>query len=693
MANETSETRKPLIPPIGDEEVCATVTRLFDAGYSDRRQWEGSWLEWLAFYHGQQYVVYSPEQNKVVPDKRVPPWRARITENRIRTTMDQVVAIQTGEPVMLACRPSSQDFDDVNRADIGSALLRHFHEVYDFDGLDCILKTWKGIIGHAALEVEWNPSGGKYEAVPTVGEDGSIVPMTDPETGETIYSTKGRIDINFYTPFEIIWDPCSTCPGDAQWVALCSNIDPKEVERRFGVSVKDKGPGERPHGEAQTGGSGKLGWILRRIRAIFGPKAGAKDSWGTQTSGGTDVIKFYTAPDEDNPGGRLVIIVGKEVIYDDVSPTEGEFRWPVVQFHHRTHGKRPYGDGIVQDLIDPQREWNKTKSWIREYRDLMMKGKILSPREANIDADAFTTEHAEVIEYDALPGAGAPTIQYPPEIPNSIFTTLRDLADAFNYISGIYDATRGDAPSGAAGSGKALQFQKEQNTQRLQSIVKADRRCWATVGSLLLFYAGKHWEDGEIIKAVGRYYEPMLVEFRKSDFASKMDVVVENDNALPAERVNRMNMLGQMFQKGGIMEPTTPIEMRRQYLSLARFGDLQGLIENENLDEAKARRQFRQCMIGQPQMAAYFDDHATHRRVLTELMKSIEFEQAHDIVKGLVFELDRQHGTYLLGTMPMDPQGRPLPPGTVPPQQMGEMGRALLSPKPQGSPPATKPVQ
>jgi hypothetical protein len=152
-------------------------------------------------------------------------------------------------------------------------------------------------------------------------------------------------------------------------------------------------------------------------------------------------------------------------------------------------------------------------------------------------------------------------------------------------------------------------------------------------------------------------------------------------------------MLSQMFQPGGIMDPGTPMEKRRQFLSLARFGDLQGLIETENRDESKARRQFRLCLVGQPQQAAYFDDHATHRRVLTDLMKSIEFESADPQTKELVFELDRQHATYLTGTAPMDPQGRPLPPGAVPPTQLGEMGRALMSPPPRGSPPAARPVQ
>lgn len=688
--DKAPEKRKPLLSPPGDEKVASECQNFFDEAYKDRLPWEGSWLEWLAFYQGQPYVKYSPQQNKVIPDTRVAPWRRRIAENKIRTTIDQMVSMLTAEPVMLAARPASGDFDDVNKAEIASAILRYLHEDLDWSRLDIIVRTWKAIIGHCGIEVEWDPSVGPFDAVPALGPDGTMGPLVDPETGEIVRKARGRMRLNFLTPFEMLWDPVASSPRNARYCIIPGVMDPKEAERRFGIPLAPE------TGRVSTGGSakGQMGWLLRRVRAIFGPKRDAADTWGAQSSAGVDFQKLYFAPDEDNPGGRYIIKVGPKVVYDDVSPTEGVFPFPVVTFYHREHGKRPYGDGVVQDLIDLQREWNKTKSWMSEYRDLMQKGKILAPRECGIDRDAFTTEHGEVIEYDVLGANGAtPSIIYPQPMPSSIFQSLGQMKADIDYTAGIYDASRGDAPTGAGASGKSLAFQKEQNTQRLQTVIRQDRKSWAEVGSLCLFFAGKHWTDGDVIRTVGRYYEPMLVDFRKSDFAEKWDVVVENDNALPLERVNRLNMLSQMFQQGGIMDPGTPMEKRRQFLSLARFGDLQGLIETENRDESKARRQFRLCLMGQPQQAAYFDDHATHRRVLTDLMKSIEFEEALPQTKELVFELDRQHATYLTGTQPMDPQGRPLPPGAVPPTQLGEMGRALMSPPPKGSPPAARPVQ
>ena len=105
---ETVEKHKPALSPIGDEKVSSEVQNFYDEAYKDRLPWEGSWLEWLAFYQGEPYVKYSPEQNKVVPDNRVAPWRRRIKENRIRTTVDQMVAMLTAEPVMLAARPASR---------------------------------------------------------------------------------------------------------------------------------------------------------------------------------------------------------------------------------------------------------------------------------------------------------------------------------------------------------------------------------------------------------------------------------------------------------------------------------------------------------------------------------------------------------------------------------------------------------
>lgn len=682
---------KPLVASKGDDEqILKDVMALHSDAAKDRLNYEGMWSLCQAFYEGQQYVKWQETSRTLSKDDKVPPWRVRVTHNRIRPTIDQVVSILSADQPILSTRPASGDFEDQGTAEITSGLLTYLKDHLRFLDVDRIVKKWKAICGTAAIEVVWDPEAGEVLPVPATdpitgqpvfGPDGQPQMQTD-DLGKPIFAPSGDIRLLFRTSFETYVDPSANGPEDANYIIVSTMEDPKAIERQFGVELGDQplsgGAGSTPTASIGT----RFGTLLNRVRHLFGPQPNTKTGFGTPgASTGIEVVKIYLAPSRDEPGGRCILVAGNKVLYDDVCQTRGKFRFPVFFFHHRKHGKRPWGDGIVQDLLDIQREVNRTISQIIEQRNLHVKPKWLVPSGCGLKKTQITSEPGEVLEYDAF-NAGDPK----PEqieainIPPSLFNFLNVLMAEFDRISGINEASRGEVPTGVK-SGKGLELLQQQNTQRLSTVQATDYEVWRDIGSYLLHLVKEYWPDGKVISVVGRDMKPVLIDFKKATLDKPVDVIVENNNALPQNKIDRLNFLSTLFQPQGPMVMLPP-EQRKQYLSLLQFADVQKFIRDESVHEAKARRQYRLCVSGVPQQARYNDHHETHRRVLAELMALPDFDEVPPEFQMLVENLDREHAAFLTGTMPNPAQA-----GMTPEQMQAQNHTAAMGSPKSGSPP------
>lgn len=169
---------KPLVAKKENvEQVIKDVLALHTEAAKDRLNYEGMWMLCQAFYEGQQYVKWRETERRLLTDEKVPPWRVRVVHNRIRPTIDQVVAILSSDQPILSTRPASNDFEDTNTAEVTSAILAFLKNQLKFLDLDRMVKRWKAICGTCAIEAIWDPNAG--EILP--------VPATDPVTGQPVF--------------------------------------------------------------------------------------------------------------------------------------------------------------------------------------------------------------------------------------------------------------------------------------------------------------------------------------------------------------------------------------------------------------------------------------------------------------------------------------------------------------------------
>ena len=670
---------KPIVPKNeGDNEkaiVDAVMGHYTDSSRA-RIGRESLWMDCLAYHAGDQTKFWSNQDNRYMDEfPRMATYRSRHVENAIEPATDQVVSLLTATKPALVASPASGDFEDTSISEVGTAILDKLRETMNFSWWDQMLKRRKFITGTAALEVEWDPTAKPFEidTVPKTAPDpvtGEEVPTGEEtvavdENDEPRFKPNGNFRFSFRSELETYLDPTSPFYDRWRYIITVDTADKKELERQYGVKIGDpEAILSRTPSDSQPAGT-RTALLLRQAAQYYGGLGGI-NGWQTIGPGleraGTTVVRMHIAPSPDFPQGRLIVVAGDKLLYDDISPTMGYFRFPVFVFYHRFTGQSCYGDGVVKSLLAPQRELNKTIRQMIEHRELSLRSKWVVDRACNIEQEAITAEPGEIVFYDSSNGGVGNNIEPPRQvqptpIPETLFTLRANIYETIDRISGIFEAQRGEVPTGVK-TGKGLQVLNNQTQVRLSTVVKQDFQVWKDIGRYLLWMTSQYWPDGEKIKYTGRNLQPCIAAFDKALFSVPVDVSVGNDEGLPQEPGERQAVLTAIFAKDGVMY--APPDIRKMYFKAAKLNDLGGLVDEENADEVNTRRKLMLIMQGQPQTADYYEDHPTCRRVLAKYMKQKDFYDLPPNIRQLTIALDQSHAVYLSGA-PVPPPGSPPP--------------------------------
>lgn len=698
---------KPLVPPVAPEgkdneqERVTACQALFTEAWEFRRSREALDMDCFAFARGDQYGRWSVKEHRFVTDDQTPSWRVRETRNMIAPTIEQMVSILTVTRPVLRPRPATGDREDEDTADVGAAILDKTRLDLNFAGLDRILKTQKSISGTSALEIEFDSYSGPFEAETETDEDPESPTFGDPvlvhdEDGNQVFKARGRFRARVWNGIEFLADPVSPFRDDWRYLITATTRNRKQLERETGKEI-GTGGGEATGSGGTPGTMGRIAMQLQKLRSFVGGKPEAKLGSAPNRADDVEVLRIHLAPSIHEPGGRLIVMAGDRILYDDVSPARGLWRFPVWAFYHTFDGTSPYGDGVVKHLLDLQRDYNKTVSQMIEHRNLMLKGKWLVPRGCEIEQEAITSEPGEIIEYVSTDAWMKPEQVRPQPIDGSYFQLLNSDQEAFYRIAGIGEATRGESVPNIR-TGRGLEVLKSGNAERLQNVIKADFEVWRDVGSYILWLAGQHWDDGTLIRVAGRNTTQMMKAFRKAKFQEPFDVIVENDDALPTDPIDRLQVLGAMFGQGGIMsnKDLSPAD-KALYFQMAKFSDINRFIEQQNLDEVNTRRKVSLIVDeepGIPQVADNFEEHATCIRVLADYFKTHDYYALTPEKRQMLTDLHASHAAYLAPppvnqpqpTPPM-PGGSPVAPGAMTPEAIAASAEQPQAPA-EGSPPS-----
>lgn len=576
-----------------------------DARYEDARfyvnQKRDAWLTRASFYRGNQYTL---EDAVSWFDLDNPVGEAREVFNYVSAFVRAAVAYRAKSFPNPEVPAANGDVRSIARAEATEKLLKHFVDdnVVDKGEFNRAL-TWAQIGGGAWVKCYWDPNRGKplleentifktAEPNPETGEIEEFSEAEEDPFGNPVVSREyeGEIVTEFVDTFDGMPDPTAKRLSEMRYfihrklrpVGELESFFPKDIfgestEGRFVNQPRDATVSERDYvvgtEEGYTGSD-----II---------KAHDKDSVKCE------LVEYWEKPCPDYPNGILMVYSGPVVLHCDAIPYRPA-RLPVVLFlGDNIVPSALYADGVVENLIAPQRTLNRYATKKREWVDKILNPHVLNPLGSNVDPDQFGEVCGQIISH--TPGL-VPKIMDVPNIPNSLFEAEEQLISRMKDISTYSDISRGEAPKGVE-SGRAIAFLSEHEQTIREPDMILHRQACLDLLQHCLYLSKQYYQNGRLMK-VGGDEGWEMVEFKDDDYDWYLDLAPEAFSGAPNSRALRWSETMEAFQNGLFNDSIPGAKTARKILSL-------DYASKSTIDESKqaknvARMENLQSLRGEP---------------------------------------------------------------------------------------------
>jgi hypothetical protein len=645
--------------------------KMKDARLSVERQW---YLN-LSFYFGKHYMQFmsiastaNGARANAFMTPKAPPWRVRMTVNRVRPIIRTEIAKLTASRPTVYVVPASGEEEDKAAARAGEQI---WNAAYRDHNLNRVLRRslWWGVIcGNGFIKEYWDQSAGPMMQV---GPDMPPIPL-------------GDVKFEVVTPFHIsVPDLMCEEIEDQPYLIHSTLKDIHYVKRTYGIDAN-------PSAAAQDS------LIEHQYMNIIGDSnVNAKDA--------VLCHEVWIKPNGHPlfPAGGMLTVVDSQVVQriDQFPYAHGEY--PFAKFDHVQTGKF-YSDSIITDLIPLQRELNRTRSQIIESKNLMSKPQLIAPK-GSVNARKITSEPGQVIEY--TPGFNPPTPLPMQSLPSYVLQEVDRLVSDMDDISGQHEISRGQNPSQVTAY-SALSYLQEQDESKLASSAASVEEYVEKWARLYIKYVVAYWDIPRTVRVVGRDKMVDAATLKGSMLEGNTDIRVEAGSAIPQGKQQRQSFLLDLYKLGAL-----PPEMLFELLEMNDLADAneefiadkhQSMRENllmmkagADMDPAALQPQpdpmdpTGQTMLP-PQIPQMFtpnswDNHEAHIQYHNMYRKSQEFFVANDAVKMIFEQHVQMHQAALAGGImptalsadgqPTDPVpvegGQPQDPNAVDPNAPG----------------------
>lgn len=634
-----------------DRRLVGDLEMLFESARRDRQQYERQWMTNLAFSMGYHWHYFN-DVTRRLERPVVPPWRVLMVINLVRQQVLTKYAKLVQSRPQAHAQPRSDEPEDKQQAEVCDALLDY---LWSTDGSEGAVKRalmWAIITGTGILKTYWNKGAGTLLTYPqtmtVVGPDGTPQEVAHPKAGEPLTDQKGEpvyvgeVETCEVSPFEFYPDPFGLTIKDKFWCFIQKLRSSEYVMERYGVEVE---PRTVPADQFLEG----------QIASLAG---GA-----VQPKLGVLVKEFWQRSTKKYPQGRYIVYVDEQVLYEGPNPYP-KTQLPLAAFVDIPVPGRFWGDSMVTDMIDPQRNLNKSRSQAIEIRNLMAKPKYFVPKGALDVGKTITSAPGEIVEWNIMPGApdgGRPSVDAGAPIPDSFWRDAEQSTAEVRTVSGIHEVSNASAPQGVTAA-RAIGFLQEQDDLRLGPTSQAYEDAISEISEHKLHLARQFYEEPRTVRVVGRNNSVKVVEFYKENIPDDVDVSVETGSSLPKSRVARQNFVLELWSKQLIQDPRVAVQM-------LELGDIEGLYEDSTRDIDQASRENEAMKAGTPREANDFDNHSLHIAEHNKFRKGEEYEQLDPALQDLFAQHVAMHQQFAA----TQPRPQPLRVG------------APLTPSPQGT--------
>ena len=585
---------------------------------TDRLQDKEVWDLCAQFLQGNQWLRWK-ERDEM--------WRSvagqqdsqfeRVTINNILVRYRNVRSRLSLAYPSIAVLPASTSPDDINKAKSSELVLSYLWKADDIEG-----KFDKAIahvltFGCAGLHSYYN-------------ED------------------MGRPTVEVFSPYDIFPEPDCSSFEDCDWCAIRTFHTKRDLLETYGLTPK-----------------------LRKLIEANSSSPVNPDYSDANYSNGErhpksriELYEFYWRD------GRHGIALNDVWLYKG---HEDRYDYPIEIIEYSNIPTKLWPIGLVMPMIDPQYQYNKTRSRIGANVAVHSSPVWMVPRGAGVAKTALSNRPNSVVMYNQ--GAGKPSRDAPPPVSPGAFTHADMLIKEIDDASGTYRPMMGQREPGIH-SGTAIREMANQGVTQLQMTQASIERAAVRIAKRMLKLTAANIETSQVITAFDSVGMIVSKAIESTNLSETPEVFFQAGSMFRDNASERERMLIEQFDRGLL----TPQEYRQQ--STFRSGPVFAVQRMESI--AHFRELLEAAKAGYIIEIPPWADLEAFRIVWEQFMKSPEYYALEPAPWQYVSDVYMQVMQMLMGGAP----GAPPPAEGAPPDNMASIqnragAAGLNAPNPQ----------
>lgn len=610
---------------------------LIDHRYSDDRRaiadrkhgWERLWTINISFLLGWQNMNWGAPLYGQSPTPP-PVYRRNYVSNRVLPMAMRQTSKLISAPISWRVRPKTPDHKDQAAAGVGESLLFALQKPCGVDDARWEVATWQVSCGTGFYEVEWDPwaNGNQRTYLDPVTRQPIDISRLPPQAKELLekhrfYKDEGAGDIRVRAagPFEIHAPPLATgmTLNSAPWLLQSRQYSMDDLWNRWDEKVAKQVEPDTDEG-LHT-------FFIRRIKTMVphvGFAGGSLEDREQEEV--VTVRKLWIPPSKRMPEGRLIVAT-KDVLLENVPHPlkEMRIRYPFAKVDYAPQSLRFWSKGMIEELLYPQMEFNRTRRVAHEIRDLLGQPKVTAERGSGVGP--ITSDAGQMVWHNR--GFPAPAYMQVTTDHQMHELIANHCLDDLNTSAAQQDVTQAKGEPGVR-SGIAIQMLQEQDDRAIGPAVKSGERAIEAVGQMILRFAAKYYDAPRVINIHGEGRFGDVLYFQGSDLRGNDNVVITAGSLMPRSPAVEMEKMSTAWQ-AGMLNPQNPIHLRLALKTL-NVGNSDQLFAQLEADERRAS--IENILFSSPDpesgfpQVRDFDDHMVHIEVHNQYRKSDSYEMA-----------------------------------------------------------------
>lgn len=580
------------------------VLKDFKNRQEERRKFDTIWQLNINFLMGNQYCNVGYGGLLEESDKQYF-WQEREVFNHIAPIYDVRCAKLLKTKPKFAVLPATNDERDKQTSKVSKKILDSVQYKLKIDDKINEAIKWSEIAGTSFYKISWN--SGKGQLIATEDD------------GREIRS--GEVEVEVCSPFEIYPDLATRENlEDCQSIIHARVYSVAEIKDMYGVDLK----GERLNCYGLSDVVNAIGGLGYAGTAV---KLGEYKRENSRL-----VIEKYIRPNAEYPNGRLIIVAGDQLVYDDELPyvcgNDGKRDFPFVRQISLSQPGCFWGSSVVERLIPIQRAYNAVKNRKHEFINRLTLG-VLSVEDGSVDLENLEDEGlcpGKILVYRQ--GANAPKYLSGEAIPTGFADEEEKLLSEFSKVSGVSE-TLGTDYVNANMSGVALELMIGQDETRLSTTTDSIKTASLEIGKRVLRLYKQFALFPRLARIVGDKGQIEMFYFSSSDISSD-NVVIDIQSDMSDSLLQRREMVFNLLNAGVLSDDNGKLSsrMKTKILEMLGLGAWESAQDLNELHIKTADNENLKMLDGVNIKVSEIDDHALHINEHIAFMLGSDFEEA-----------------------------------------------------------------